>query len=71
MPLGSEVQDVNRRLSDLFPEFFGPNADHHCKYREKLFHLVAADLQRSSTQKVAGLSSVVILFSFFVMRIFH
>ena len=71
MPLGSEVQDVNRRLSDKFPEFFGPNADHHCKYREKLFHLVAADLQRSSTQKVAGLSSVVILFGFFVIRVFH
>jgi hypothetical protein len=53
-PLSSEVQDFNRVLSDKFPKLFGPKADHHCQYREHLFQLVAADLQQSSTQKVAG-----------------
>ena len=54
MPLSSEIQDFNRLLSDMFPELFGPEASHRCEYREHLFQLVAADVQQSSTQKLAG-----------------
>jgi hypothetical protein len=57
MPLSSEVQDFNRLLAVRFPDLFGPKADHLCQYREHLFQLIAADLQQSSTQKVAGMSS--------------
>jgi hypothetical protein len=54
MPLSSEVQDFNRLLSDKLPELFGPKAGHRCEYRQHLFQLVAADVQQSSTQKLAG-----------------
>lgn len=57
MPLNAEGQDFNHLLSDKFPDLFGPTADHHCEYREHLFQLVAADLQQSSTQKLAGVVS--------------
>jgi hypothetical protein len=55
-PISSEVHDFNRLLSVKFPDLFGPKADHRCQYREHLFQLVAADLQQSSTQNVAGAS---------------
>lgn len=54
MPLHSKVRKVEDLLPTHFPDLFGPDVEHRCRYREHLFEFVAADLQKRSTESLAG-----------------
>ena len=54
MPLHSKVQNFEGLLPTHFPDLFGPEAEHCCQYCDHLFAFVAADLQKRSTDSLAG-----------------
>jgi len=54
MPMGEGATTFDVLLEDTLPDLFGPNANHKCVYRDIAMRYVQEDLQRRSTQQVAG-----------------
>lgn len=38
----------------IFPDLYGPDASHHCVYRDHLFDFMKVDFQSFSTENIAG-----------------
>jgi hypothetical protein len=53
-PLHTKAKDLDTILPILFPDWFGPNANHECVYRDLLFEFIKFDLPERTTANLAG-----------------